>query len=55
MRNTFFLAAALIVATAMALLVMIGKDDFEVPGAKRPCARCTRSIRPLPFSTAPAA
>jgi len=49
MRNTFFLAAALIVATAMALLVMIGKDDFEVPGAKRPVRALYAIDPPLAF------
>ncbi|MBP6096569.1 MAG: transporter substrate-binding domain-containing protein [Methyloversatilis sp.] len=48
MRTTFVLAAALIVATALTLLVMIGTDDSEVPGTTQPL-RALYAIDP-PFA-----
>lgn len=48
MRTPFVLAAALIVATAVSLLAMIGTDDSEAPGAQRPL-RALYAIDP-PFA-----
>lgn len=49
MRSTFVLAAALIVATAIALLVMIRTDASEGPGVKQPLRALYAIDPPLAF------